>query len=138
MSRNMKKKPSETAAVQLLQMPDWRHCLAIAMAWAYRDRISYNVGQDTYRTCLPTADSVRKEHLNHDSDFLEVKVSPMELSHSLNIKSNGRKDVSRWIVFGTTSRHPRVGGVIPLREDIANLFTCHRLIFFLMPRGLTL
>ena len=130
MYRNMKQKLSEATAVRLLQMPDWKHCLAIAMAWAYRDRISYNVGQDTYRTCLPTADSLRKEHLNHDSDFVEVTVSPMELSHSLNSKSKDRKGTSRWIVFGTKSRYPRVGGVIFLPEDIATLFTYHQLNFF--------
>ena len=117
---------SEIAAELLLE-PNWQECITLAVVWAHRDHIAYTVGGDTFRAFLPTADHLRRKHLNHKSDFVDVKTSELELCHSLNLDSETGNGMPQWICFTNPSRYPRVGGVIPLTPAMGELFTHHEL-----------
>lgn len=54
----------------------------LACAWAYRDRIAYKVGQDTYRTVMKVSPELRREHLHGTSGYEIVHVNEVDVCHS--------------------------------------------------------
>ena len=112
-------------ALELLQKTNWEEVVMLACAWAYRDRIPYKVGQDTYRTVMKVSSRLRREHLRGSPDYENVVVNDIDLCHSYNNDDSLHGQTPTWILFSNLHRYPVVSGIVLLPNSIGALFTNH-------------
>ena len=75
------------------------------------------------RTVPHHTDPLRNEYLGTDGDFEDVEASTLNLAHPYNVGLSLPEH--RWVVYISTHRHPNVGGIVSLPQDIAALCTKH-------------
>ena len=75
------------------------------------------------RTVLHNTDPLRIEYLGTDDDREDVEASTLDLAHPYNLGLSLPEH--RWAVYASTHRHPNVGGIVSLPQDIAALCTKH-------------
>ena len=108
-----------------LLTPHREEGVMLACAWAYRDHIAYRVCRDEYRTVLTGISPFKREYPLDVPGNEIVRVSEMDLCHSINSDASTHTEAPAWIVFTKTHRLPIVSGVVPLPNTIGVLFTRH-------------
>lgn len=113
---------NETLARELLEEIHWEEVVMLACAWAYRDRIAYRVGEDTYRTVMKVSSHLRLDHLAGSPDYENAFVNELDLCHSYNNDDALHRLKPIWILFTSLHRYPMVSGIVPLPKSTGALF----------------